>query len=525
MHVDTLVHLWRFDRFTLDLGRGALLDQAGELPLRPKSFALLRLLVENAGRLLERGAIMEALWPGVIVGEEGITQCVHDIRRALADDGTLLRTVPRRGYVLCATVVAEAAAEPCDPAVVGGDGSRVALALPDGPSIAVLPFQNLTGDPGQDYVADGIVEDVTTKLAWLRWLFVAARNSSFACWRHGGDVRRIGRELGVRYVLEGSLRRSGPRVRVTGQLIDARNGMHLWAERFDGEAQDLFELQDGLTAGVVAALAPELERAELERVRHKPSPGAYDRYLRGLEAFHRFQAADNAAAFALFGEAAAADPSFAAAHGMAARCYLQRKAFGWARLTAAEIAHADRLARRAAELGRDDPVALGAAGGALLGVVGAVEHGAELVDRALALSASLAWIWNYGAYARLYLGEPAAAVEHGRRALRLSPRDPQTFGIKSAIALGHFFEGRYELAQDWARAALADRPTFLVALCVAVIGAALGGRIRQASDQFRQLRALYPALAMADLVDLLPFRRPADRARWRDGLLAADAGN
>jgi TolB-like protein len=523
LHVETLVHLWRFDRFTLDLGRGVLLCQDDELPLRPKSFALLRLLVENAGRLIERGAIMEALWPGVIVGDEGITQCVHDIRRALSDDGTLVRTVPRRGYVLDAVAIAAMAS--ADQAPVRPERPGAAPALPEGPSIAVLPFQNLTGDPAEDYVADGIVEDVTTELARLRWLFVAARNSSFACRRDGGDVRRIGRELGVRYVLEGSLRRCGPRVRVTGQLIDARSGMHLWAERFDGEAQDLFELQDGLTASVVAALAPELKRAELERVRRKPSPGAYDRYLRGLEAFHRFQAADNAAAFALFREAAAIDPGFAAAHGMAARCYLQRKAFGWASLTAAEIADADRLARRAADLGRDDPVALGAAGGALLGVVGAVENGAELVDRALALSASLAWIWNYGAYARLYLGEPAATVEHGRRALRLSPRDPQTFGIKSAIALGQFFEGRYESAQDWARAALADRPTFLVALCAAVISAALAGRIDRAKEQWHGLRALYPALAMADLVDLLPFRRPADRARWRDGLLAADAGS
>ena len=258
-----------------------------------------------------------------------------------------------------------------DKPVDGAAPARPTLSLPDKPSIAVLPFQNMSGDPEQEYFADGMVEDITTALSRMRWLFVIARNSSFTYKGRAVDVKQVGRELGVRYVLEGSVRKAGNRVRITGQLIDAATGAHLWADRFDGELADIFELQDQVTSSVVGAIAPKLEQAEIERVKRKPTESldAYDYFLRGMAAFHQFSKAANAEALEMFSRAIERDPRFASAYGMAARCYLQRKGFGWVATAEREIAEAEKLARRAAELGRDDAVALCAAGFSLCIVV------------------------------------------------------------------------------------------------------------------------------------------------------------
>jgi TolB-like protein len=266
--------------------------------------------------------------------------------------------------------------------------ARALPSLPDKPSIAVLPFQNMGGDPAQEYFADGMVEDITTELARLRWLFVIARNSSFTYKGRAVDVKQVGRELGVRYVLEGSVRRAGDRVRITGQLIDAATGAHLWADRFDGELADVFDLQDRVTASVVGVIAPRLEQAEIERAKRKPtgSLGAYDYHLRGMAAFYRLTKPANAEALALFAKAIELDRDFASAYAMAARCYLQRKGFGWVADRAAEIGETRRLARRAAELGRDDAVALANSGTALIVVAGDLDDGAALLERALALN-------------------------------------------------------------------------------------------------------------------------------------------
>ena len=522
---------WSFEGCTLDLIRGALFDASGaEVALRPKSFAFLRLLVENAGRLLGRDTIMAAVWPGVLVTDKSITRCVCDLRKALGDDAQrMLRTVPKRGYLLAAAVtqieapVAMHAAGDRPRSGVGGPSARSLPSLPDRPSIAVLPFQNLSGDPGQDYFADGMVEDITTELARLRWLFVIARNSSFTYRGLPHDVRQVGRELGVRYALEGSVRRAGDRVRITGQLIDTGSGVHLWADHFDGERADIFDLQDRLTASVVGAIAPRLEEAEIGRAQRKPTGqlDAYDCFLRGMAAFHRFTAVDNKEASALFARAIALDPDYAAAHGMAARCYLQRKAFGWATLSGRDVAEAERLARRAAELGREDAVALGAAAGTLLTVVAEVEDGVALIDRAAELNPNLAWVWNYSAYARLFVGEPAAALEHASRAIRLSPHDPQLFGIQTATALAHFFLGDDREALAWAEIAVRQQPNFLIGTCVVAASGALAGNVAAATAAIKRLRRINPALRLGHLPHLLPFRRPVDFARWADGLLKA----
>ena len=229
-------------------------------------------------------------------------------------------------------------------------------ALPDRPSIAVLPFQNMSGDPEQDYFCDGMVEDIITGLSRIKWLFVIARNSSFTYKGRSVDVRQVGRDLGVRYVLEGSVRKAGARVRITGQLVNALTGAHVWADRFDGELADIFDLQDQVTSRVVGAIAPKLEQAEIERAKRKPTESldAYDYFLRGMAAFYQFTRPGNEEALALFSRAIELDPDFAAAYGMAARCYMQRKGFGWVADRDREIAETARMARRAADLGRDD---------------------------------------------------------------------------------------------------------------------------------------------------------------------------
>ena len=407
--------------------------------------------------------------------------------------------------------------------VKGGVSGRPALSLPDKPSIAVLPFQNMSGDPEQEYFADGMVEDITTALARARWLFVIARNSSFTYKGRAVSVKQIGRELGVRYVLEGSVRKAGNRVRITGQLIDASTGAHLWADRFDGELADIFELQDQVTACVVGAIAPKLEQAEIERAKRKPTESldAYDNFLRGMAAFHQFSKTANEEALTFFFRAIELDSDFASAYGMAARCYLQRKGFGWVGDREREIAETRRLAERAADLGRDDAVALCNAGFALVIVAGELDDGTALIDRSLELNPNLAWTWLFSALTKALDGKPETAIEHAARAMRLSPQDPQKFGMRIAMAEGHFVAGRYEEALSWAEAAVREQPNFFVGTCVAAAGAALAGRQAEAEKAMTRLRQLNPALRMSNLRDLLPFRRPEDFDRWAEGLRKA----
>jgi TolB-like protein/class 3 adenylate cyclase len=403
-----------------------------------------------------------------------------------------------------------------------GSSERPTPSIPDKPSIAALPFQNMSGDPEQDYFADGIVEDIITALSRVSWLFVIARNSSFVYKDRAVDVKQVGRELGVRYVLEGSVRKAGHRVRITGQLIDASTGAHLWADRFDGELEDVFDLQDEVTANVVGAIAPKLEQAEIERAKRKPTESldAYDYYLRGMAAFHTFSRESNQEALALFSRAIDLDPAFASAYGMAARCYVQRRGFGWMAELARERDEALRLARRAADLGRDDAVALVATGFALV-LFGEVDDGNAILDRALALDPNHAFGWNISALAKAILGEPAEAVARASRAIRLSPQDPQMFGMLAVQALGHFVGGEYEDALTMAEAAGREKPNFLLAAGVVAASAALCDRHAEAERAMARVREISPALRLSNLDGWLPMKRPQDFERWAEGLRRA----
>jgi TolB-like protein len=303
--------------------------------------------------------------------------------------------------------------------------SRPTLALPDKPSIAVLPFQNMSGDPEQEYFADGMVDEIITALSRFRSLFVIARNSTFTYKGRSADVKQVGRELGVRYVLEGGVRKAANRVRIIGQLIDTTTGTHIWADRFEGGLEDAFDLQDRVTASVVGAIAPKLEQAEIERAKRKPTESldAYDYYLRGRAHAIRWTREGNSEALQMFYKAIDLDPDFASAYGMAAFCYSQRKGFGWVANRRQEIAETAELARRAAALGRDDAVALGAGGWALALVVGDLDDAGAFIDRALELNPNLAVTWQFSGWVRVWLGEPEVAIEHLARGMRLSPLD------------------------------------------------------------------------------------------------------
>ena len=405
----------------------------------------------------------------------------------------------------------------------GATSTRPALTLPGKPSIAVLAFDNLSGDPEQEYFADGMVEEIIMALSRMRWLFVIARNSSFTYKGRAVDVKQVGRELGVRYVLEGSVRKAGNKVRIAGQLIDTSTGAHLWADRFEGGVDDIFELQDQVTESVVGAIAPKLEQAEIERALRKPTErlDAYDYFLRGMAGVHLWTREANREALSHFYRAIELDPAFASAYGMAARCYCQRKAAGWMTDRAQEVAEVERLARRAAELGRDDAVALYTAGFGLAFGVGGLDDGAALIDRALTLNPNLAWAWLFSGWTKVWLGEPEDAIEREAHAMRLSPQDPHVFNMRTATAYAHFIAGRYAEAVSWAEMAIRDRPNHNSALRILSASYAMAGRMEQAGKTVAHLCELDPALRISNLDQLNPFRKPENFARLAEGLRRA----
>jgi TolB-like protein/DNA-binding SARP family transcriptional activator len=396
--------------------------------------------------------------------------------------------------------------------------------IPDTPSIVVLPFQNLSGDAEQEYFSDGIVEEITTALSRFRSLFVIARNSAFTYKGRAVDVRQVGRELGVRYLLEGSVRKAANRLRITGQLIDTASAAHLWADRFDGTPEDIFDLQDQVTASVVGAISPALEQAEIERVKRKPTENlsAYDYFLRGRAALHEGTAQGHREALQLFYTAIELDPEYAAAYGMAAYCYCHRKTNGWMTDREREVAEAARLARRAVELDTDDAVALSCGGFSLAYVARELDSGVAFIDRALRLNPNLAPAWISSGWVRVWLGEPDLAVEHLARAARLSPLDPLTNRIRTAAAHAHFFAGRYEEAASCAAMALREWPDFQTALRIAAASYAFAGHLAEAGNAREKLQKLDPTLRVSNLEDELgPYGRPEFVARYVEGLRAA----
>jgi len=400
-----------------------------------------------------------------------------------------------------------------------------APSLPDKPSIAVLPFQNMSGDPEQEYFADGMVEDIITALSRFKALFVIARNSTFTYKGRAVEVKQVGRELGVRYVLEGSVRRAANRVRITGQLVDAATGAHLWADRFDGGLGDIFDLQDQVTERVVGALAPAVETAEIERAKYKPTESldAYAVYLRGLAKFYQYgNQLATTEALRLFNSAIELDPDFSLAYSHASHCYAHAKTNGWFSGTANEIAEASRLAQRALEHGKDDASVLSGSGWALAFVVRDLGVGTGLVDRALMLNSNFAEAWRCSGWMKNWLGDPKLAIEHFARGMRLSPLGRWLVDIQSGIAHAHFFLGRYDEAASWAAIASQGDPDFQAGVRIRAASNAMAGRPEEAHQAVVRLQRLNPTLRVSNLKHVLgPYRRAEDSARYEEGLRKA----
>ena len=395
------------------------------------------------------------------------------------------------------------------------------LSLPDKPSIAVLPFQNMSGDLEQEYFADGIVEDIITALSRTKSLFVIARNSSFAYKGRSFDVGQVGRELGVRYVLEGSVRKAAARLRITCQLIDTTSNRHIWADRFDGAIEEIFELQDQVTARVIATIEPALAGAEMERARtkHTSSLTAYDCFLRALAALRIPTKPGLEEGLALCRQAITLDPSYASAYGVAAWCCMQRLAHGWA----ADGDHnaGAEFARQAVELGGDDPTALATAGLPLAMLTGDLDRGATVLSRSLMLNPNSAQALMFSSLNHSLLGDAQTGMDHAQRAMRLSPLDPNSYRTKAAMGFACLIEGRLEEAIDWQDKALHEHSGYVPALIYKIVACAAAGRHDDARSAGRLLLQLVPGETIVGRMSILPVRRPQDRELFVSGLRLA----
>ncbi len=447
---------------------------------------------------------------GICISDDAFRQVRGKIDAEFADLGEQsLKNIarPLRVYRIGRSLVSE---QPTTP--------PTALPLPDKPSIAVLPFANMSGDPEQEYFVDGMVEEIITALSRIRWLFVIARNSSFTYKGRAVDVKQVGRELGVRYVLEGSVRKAGMQVRITGQLIDALTGTHLWADRFDGSLEDVFELQDRVAVSVSGVIEPALQAAEMRRSATRPTADltAYDLYLRALAIFFPITKDRIFQALGLLEQAIAIDPHYGPALAWAALCHLHLTLNGWAQTPETNHRKADDLSRQALQATQDDPGVLANAAlvRAQLGEdIGAM---ARLVDRALALNPSFARGWYLSGLLRVFAGQHDLAIEHLETALRLSPRERMGQPL-SAMGTAYFFKHRFDEAASNLLLAIQDHPGFsnsyrTLAACYAHMG-----RLDEARAIVAKLRAITPLV----VPNVLPWRNPEDRELYLSGLRLA----
>jgi adenylate cyclase len=395
------------------------------------------------------------------------------------------------------------------------------LELPDKPSIAVLPFQNMSVDPEQEYFVDGLTEDIITALSRFKSLFVIARNSSFAYKGKSLDVRQVGRDLGVRYVLEGSVRKAGNRLRITAQLVDAANGAHMWAERSDGALNDVFELQDEVTQKVVGAIAPRVERAEIARAlrRSSESKDAYDSYLRGLACLYPVTSDSLDRALTFFTKAIAFDPGYASAYGMTIFCHTNRVGFGFA-TTDNEKSEVTHLLEMIMRVGQDDGVAMGQAAWAVAFVLRDIVSAKKLIDRALELNPNLAIAWINSGWINIWLGQPELALEHLTCARRLDPMSQGTRG--GATAHAYFFLNRFEEALAQAEETLRASPRAHGVLRIGAASAAFAERNNTAHSLADRLQAVDPAFRVSNLRAVLgPYQQSAFVEKYAEGLRLA----
>jgi TolB-like protein/tetratricopeptide (TPR) repeat protein len=509
-----------FGNHVLDIARRELRRGGERIELEPQVFDLLVCLLQNREHVVSKDDLLASVWGGRIVSDATLDSRIAAARRAVGDSGaaqSLIRTFARKGVRFIGEVREEGNQAALAPEITTEPGWPE-LALPERPSIAVLPFANMSGDPEQEYFVDGMVEEIITALSRIRWLFVIARNSSFTYKGQTTDVRQVGRELGVRYVLEGSVRRGGNRVRIAAQLIEAESGTHLWADHFDGSLEDVFDLQDRVATSVAGVIEPALQAAETARSARRPTSdlSAYDLYLRAA-AMSSTSHRQRRGALALLEEAIRRDPQYAPALGLAGLC---------CHLLASDASAPDREAirhkgiefgHRAVEVGGDDPGVLADAAMTLAAFGEDIDAMILLVDRALALNPSYAIGWIISGFLRLWAGQPDLAIEHAALALRLSPR-AMAEGSSFLIGAALFFSHRFREAIPRLRVAIDDTPGFQTPYRFLAACYAHAGLLDEARATIARLRAITPEV----MVNYpLPFRDPQHRELYFAGLRLA----
>ena len=504
-----------FGRYHLD-PRGGLLSGGREVRLTPKALALLSFIAERAGEVVTKEELFAALWPNIAVGDSALVTCIKEIRKALRDDARhprYVETLHRRGY----RFIGKAAAASPD----GREGETSALALPDRPSIAVLAFDNMSDDPDQEYFADGISEDLITSLSRIRWLFVIARNSTFVYKHRAVDVKQVARELGIRYVLEGSVRRAGKRLRITAQLVDAATGGHLWAEHYDCKIDDIFAVQDEITRSVAAVIEPQLLAAEGVRAlaRSPDDLGAWELVARAQAHFSRMTKDEYAAAIAELRRAVELFPGYAAAHSLLAFCLVFAAHMGWIDRER-DLLPGYRHAARAVALDERDPwghIALGY--WAMMErrteeSVTALRHAVDLNPNSAAAHAHLA-------HGLAFAGQDREAIAHAEEGIRLSPFDPMTALCFGSIAVAHYTAGRYQEAVRYTKEAARLRPGFHGAHRLHCASLAQAGQIDEARSHFETMRREQPQLSIDWIRANIPYQTPELMERFLEGMRKA----
>jgi adenylate cyclase len=513
----TSMEMVRFGKVALDVDRALLRDRDGtEIALRPKSLDFLLTLARNPGRILSRDELFDAVWPDVTVTEDSISQCVREVRRAIGDpEGRILRTVVKRGY--CLDVEAQSGLPTDAPEYAGS------APAPTRPSVVVLPFQSIPYDPETEWFADGIVEEITTALSRFRSLFVIARNSAFTFKGQNVDIREVGQRLGVRYVLEGSVRRALGQLRVTGQLIEAETGNHVWADRYDGVMSDVFELQDQITAAVAGILEPSIRRAEIERAVRKPTSDltAYDLYLRAMPQLYARSKAGYESAKSLMEEAVARDPNFAQARAMLAVLWEFGAYFGWESDIEAARERAISLAREALTSDSSDPQVMARCGFVLATLGRAHAQGSALLDRAIATNPNCAEAYFRGAWVSVWNGDFAAGLSRAEINERLDPLSPEANGLTGIRAAARFFLREFDTAIEAAEQAVGRSPDFHAARCILASSLAHVGREEEARAQVAELLRRNPRYPQFLSLANNPFRHKWMAELFLEGLRRA----
>jgi TolB-like protein/Tfp pilus assembly protein PilF len=507
-----------FSDYTLDTDRRELLRGAERIAVEPQVLDLLIHLLQNRDRVVSKDDLITSVWGGRIVSDGTVISRTYAARKVIGDTGQdqrLIRTMPRKGLrfvgdVRTRTGDAEAAAA----APATENITRPALPVLDRPAIAVLPFTNMSGDPEQGYFSDGITEDIISALCKLRWFLVIARNSSFAYKGKAVHLQNVAEELGVRYVVEGSVRKAGDRVRITAQLNDVSTGSHIWAERYDRSVADVFSVQDEITEAIVASIEPQLYAAENFRAKRKPPENmdAWELVMRALSHFWCVTSEDNVAAQSLLEKAIVLDPHYGQALGLFATSLTLCAYMGWADMATA-VPAAERAALAAIAADSEDPWAHHALGCAYLLTRRFGESMAEF-ELALRLNPNFSLAQAIYGLALAYCGRWQEADVAARRALRLSPRDPLSALYYGVASYAQFVGRHYEEAMQLAQAAIRLRGDYVGGHRLLAASAAMAGQFDVAAAALQSLRRAQPNVSLAWIANQMPFQHDAEREHY-----------